>query len=159
MVADTHVSVVDKGRFASLPNPAARSDSSMVYAGSLSARQRFLCTLLFQCERSAASVSQYLECEVRGAILVKNKAAESHGWKRRTWRTRRSSAGLNPVCRNRGAAPLVPHGSSDQHGKVGVGYGGWGGAIHHQLVKVKHSAGPGRSYYHSSGETALDLII
>jgi len=56
-VTDIHVLVVDEGRFSSLPSPAARSDSSMVYAGSLSARQRFLCTLLFQCECSAASVS------------------------------------------------------------------------------------------------------
>lgn len=56
-VADIHVLVVDEGRFPALPSPAARSDSSMVYAGSLSARQRFLCTLLLQCERSAASVS------------------------------------------------------------------------------------------------------
>lgn len=56
-MADIHVPVVDKGRFPSLPSPAARSDSSMVYAGSLSARQRFLCTLLFQWERNAASVS------------------------------------------------------------------------------------------------------
>lgn len=56
-VADIRVLVVDEGRFPSVPSPAARSDSSMVYAGSLSARQRFLCTLLFQCERSAVSVS------------------------------------------------------------------------------------------------------
>jgi len=56
-VGDIHVLVVDKGRFFSLPSPAARSDSSMVYAGSLSTRQRFLCTLLLQCERSAVSVS------------------------------------------------------------------------------------------------------
>lgn len=56
-VADIHVLVVDEGRFPSLPRPAARSDSSMVYADSLSARQRFLCTLLLQCERSAVSVS------------------------------------------------------------------------------------------------------
>lgn len=56
-VADIHVLAVDEGRFLSLPSPAARSDSSMVYAGSLSARQRFLCTLLLQCERSAVSVS------------------------------------------------------------------------------------------------------
>jgi len=59
-VAATHVLVVDEGRFPSLPSPAARSDSSMVYAGSLSARHRFLCTLLFQCEPNAVSVSQYL---------------------------------------------------------------------------------------------------
>lgn len=57
VVADIHVAVVNEGRFPSLPSPAARSDSSMVYAGFLRARQRFLCTLLFQCERSAASVS------------------------------------------------------------------------------------------------------
>lgn len=56
-VANIHVLVLGKGRFPSLPSPAARSDSSMVYVGSLSARQRFLCTLLFQCERSAVSVS------------------------------------------------------------------------------------------------------
>ena len=56
-VAGIHVLGVDEGRFPSLPSPAPRSDSSMVYAGSLSARQRFLCTLLFQCERSAVSVS------------------------------------------------------------------------------------------------------
>ena len=41
----------------SLPNPAARSASSIVYAGSRSSLQRRLWTLLRQCVRNATSVS------------------------------------------------------------------------------------------------------
>lgn len=45
------------GLLLSRPRPAARSDSSMVYAGSLSSFSLRLCTLLFQCDLRALSVS------------------------------------------------------------------------------------------------------
>jgi hypothetical protein len=44
----------------SLPNPAALSASSIVYAGSLSCLHLRLCTLERQCDVSAESVSKYL---------------------------------------------------------------------------------------------------
>lgn len=63
MSAHIEISSCDKGTvvvvglFPSLPNPAARSDSSIVYAGSFKALHRLLWTLLLQCDRRAASVS------------------------------------------------------------------------------------------------------
>lgn len=45
------------GLFPSFPSPAARSDSSIVYAGSFSSLHRRLCTLLRQCDFRATSVS------------------------------------------------------------------------------------------------------
>ena len=66
-MATTDVAV---GRLFSRPSPAARSDSSIVYAGCSSCLQRRLWTLLLQWVCSAASVSKYLRSVEGGAVVV-----------------------------------------------------------------------------------------